>query len=568
MKRLITTESETILSGSELLLEAISQEERTIFMGQPSYSLIPLFDEIYKSQANTEIIHTLHEQATVHAADGFARVTGRPGVAIIPAGPGLTNAITGLATAYMDSVPLVVITAQVATSELGKDSFQEVDINGMTTSVAKHSFLVRNISEIPQMVKDAFYLAKAGRPGPIIIVLPKDKMIEKIGATTLINNSIIHKKLNNITIPDSILTHSFNEITSAKKPVLLIGGGVISSGATKYLKEFVNKTNIPVTSTLMGLSAYPSDDPLHLGMVGMHGTVAANKAIHQADLLLVLGVRFSDRVTGRINAFSPQSKKIHVEIDAAEINKIIPVDYPVVGDIKEFLYFMNENWNKEIDNVWVNKTLTWLKDSPQYNRSSSTLKPQDVIQLLSTATDGEAIVVTDVGQHQIWTAHNYTFKQSRSLLTSGGLGTMGYGLPAAIGAAASDKSRPVICISGDGGIQMNIQELLTCSKYDLPIKLVIMNNGYLGMVRQWQELFYNRRYSQVKISSPNFCSLGEAYGIKSYNASTYEDAMGVISEAFATLEPTVMEFNVKEEENVFPIVPPGGSNQEAMFEKS
>jgi acetolactate synthase-1/2/3 large subunit len=563
---LLSADSKTVMSGTQLLIKALLEENVEAIFGQTRESVLPIFD-VLNDFAEIKTVHVKHEQAAVHAADGYARVTGQPGVALVSAGPGAANALTGIATAYMDSAPLVVIAGQVERRLLGNDSFQEIDINGMMFPVSKHNYLVSEVRDLPRIIKEAFFLAGTGRPGPVVITIPKDIME---ASTNIVDTRpvLVSGYQANYKVSQKSIRHFSDKVSKASKPVLLIGGGVISSGASHLLTTFAENAQIPIVSTLMGLGACPSDHPLHLGMAGMHGTIAANKTIFNADLLIILGVRFSDRVTGNINAFSPNSKKIHVEIDPAEINKNIKIDLPVTGDIGEVLKELIKANTCRNTEAWIKQISTWQKKSPQFDKSSSLLKPQEVIQLIDEMTDGDAIVTTDVGQHQIWTAHNYSFKHPRSFLTSGGLGTMGYGFPAAIGAAVAARDRQVICISGDGSFQMNLQELITAAQYKLPIKIAIMNNGYLGMVRQWQQLFYDRRYSHVKISSPNYATLAQAYGITGFKANNLIEAKEVISEALHQPGPALMEFNVKEEENVYPIVPPGQSNQTAMVEEA
>lgn len=549
------------MSGAELLDKTFSAEEAAVFVSQPRVELLPLLEMLAKRQ---KTVHTIHEQATIHAADGYARVTGKTGVAVIASGQGVTNAITGLATAYMDSVPLVVVIVAGKMCTQSGLSDENVDIGGITMPVTKHTFSVTKVSELVTAVQAAFRVATEGRPGPAVVFLSNHVLTASCSAREA-KPARVKEDLRKRSIPDKVIRAVADVLKAAKKPVILTGGGLISSGSTADLREFVEKMNIPVVSTLMGLGAFPSDHALHLGMAGMHGTVAANRAIHRADVLVILGMRFSDRVTGKIQAFSPNSLKIHVEIDPSEINKIIAVDIPVAGDVSEFLTEINKLAEPGDTNQWVEEALTWTKTSPQYNRSKSILKPQDIIRIISEFTPDDAIVATDVGQHQIWTALNYSFRQPRTFLTSGGLGTMGYGLPAAIGATLGGEGRRVICICGDGGFQMNIQELHTIVRYQLPVKIIIMNNGYLGMVRQWQELFYNRRYSSVKISSPDYLKLAEAYGIPSYRADDYLEARRILQHGLALEGPALLEFNVNEEENVFPIVPPGESTEAVLL---
>lgn len=561
----VVENKQQLLSGSDMLIETLRMEKVETIFGYPGGAVLPIYDSLYKSQDIRHIL-TRHEQAAIHAADGYARVTGRPGVAIVTSGPGATNAVTGIANAYMDSIPLVVFTGQVPTEMIGRDSFQEVDIFGMTMAITKHNYLVMDIEDLPRVIKEAFHIATTGRPGPVVVDLPKNVMTSK--APFSYPESVhIRGYQANSAIPQRVLDRVKEKLESAARPVVLVGGGVISAGASEELSEWAMEAQIPIVSTLMGMGAFPSGNPLHLGMLGMHGTYAANKAVYRSDLLISLGVRFNDRVTGNTKAFSPDSYKIHINIDAAELNKNVPVDLPITGDILDFLREIKGHKPAEATKEWVQEVTAWKKTVPHFDRSSSTLKPQDVIRLIDERTQGDAIIATDVGQHQIWTAHHYAFQQPRSFITSGGLGTMGFGFPAAIGAAIADPSREVICISGDGSFQMNLQEMMTAVDYNLPIKIAILNNGYLGMVRQWQELFYDRRYSSVRINSPDFVAFARSCGAAGWRARNEEEAREIIDLAMNTSGPVILEFDVTEEENVFPMVPPGGSNHETMVSK-
>jgi acetolactate synthase-1/2/3 large subunit len=551
------------LSGAQMLIQALLLENVDTIFGYPGGAVLPIYDVLYDSN---EIRHILmrHEQAVVHAADGYARVTGRTGVALVTSGPGATNAITGIATAYMDSVPMVIITGQVPTELIGRDSFQEVNIYSMTMDVTKHNYLVMDVEELPRIIKEAFYIARTGRPGPVLIDIPKNVMN---ACAPFDYTKLIQIRSYNVHpyVEEAIIQRIAEAINRAHKPIIICGGGIITSGASPLLIKLAEETQIPIVSTLMGVGAFPSRNCLHLGMLGMHGTFAANKAVHKADLLIVMGVRFSDRVMGNMKAFAPNSYKIHIDIDEAELNKNLIVDLPVHGDIQAVLSHLLQQHIKCESAEWVSETSQWQKKVPRYERSNSALQPQEVIQLIDKMTDGNAIVTTDVGQHQIWTAHHYAFKYPRSLLTSGGLGTMGYGFPAAIGAAFAAPDRQIICVSGDGSFQMNLQELMTAVDYQLPVKVAIMNNGYLGMVRQWQQLFFHHRYSSVKLSSPDYVLFAQSYGATGARAQTIKEAKQIIHMALNTPGPVIMEFNVVEEENVYPIVPPGGSNNEMII---
>jgi acetolactate synthase I/II/III large subunit len=503
-----------------------------------------------------------HEQSAVHAADGFARATGKPGVVLLTSAAGVTNAVTGIATAYSDSVPLVLLAGPFVETPF-KASFPEVDISGITMPITKHTFKINKHSDLTSFVKQAITLAGNGRPGPVLIEMTESTkpFHEKV--------SFPENKTKNL---QKSIEAAAKLLEVARKPVFFIGGGAVISGASEILQEIAHNNRIPVVSSLLGIGCIETTDPLYLGMLGMHGTYAANKAVHHSDLLICIGVRFSDRATGKMSGFSPKSKKIHVDIDPAEINKIVPVDLPVVSDAKEFLTGLkdqvNNNRIRGNTEIWVNEVVDWKRTVPHFEKSNSILSPHRVIKMLHDYSNEDAIVVTDVGQHQMWTAHHYTFTKPRTLITSGGLGTMGYGLPAAIGAAASNRTKQIICISGDGSFQMNLRELITAVTYQLPIKIAIMNNGYLGMVRQWQELFYDHRYSAVKMTSPDFSKLAQSYGAVGLNARSEEEAQQVIREAFNQPGPVVMEFDVMEEENIYPMVPPNHSNDQVILSRN
>lgn len=554
-------------TAADLLIESLLEEKVEVIFSSPSQILSLINSSIQKYESLKPVFMN-HEQAIVHAADGYARATGKVGVALIPAGSGMTNAITGIATAQMDSVPQVIIICK-ETRKLEYDHSPEVDTFGMTIPIIKYFYQVDEVKDIQKIVKEAFAVSIEGRPSPVIIEFQADLLTCEAPVFESKGEEKTDQK-QELKIPAKLLEQVKSEIYSAKKPVLFIGGGVNIAGAAPFVKELAERAQIPVVSSLMGIGAFPKNHPLSLGMLGMHGTFAANKAVHRSDLLICLGVRFSDRVTGKISGFSPKSRKIHVDIDPVEINKIIQVDLPIVGNVKDFLQQINLMIIPGDTEEWVKEVATWQRKVPRYSESDSRseLKPQQVIELLDQYSNSNALVATDVGQHQIWTSHYYQFKHSRSFITSGGLGTMGYGLPAAIGASlANNRGEPVICVSGDGSFQMNFQELITVARYQLPIKIAILKNSYLGMVRQWQEMFYQGRYSSVKIASPDFVSLAEAYGIRAVRANNLTDAENVVKEAFQDHRPVIMEFDITEEENVFPIVPPGANNTEAVVKK-
>lgn len=546
-------------SDVDVLLNSLRTQGVDCFFGSDDQKFI------ISEDSNVRYFQMKHEQAAVHAADGYARATGRPGVVLLTSASGITNGITGIATAFSDSVPLVIIVGQFLQNPLTKEALYELKISGLTMAITKHSLNIKDVNDLNEVLKKAKTIATHGRPGPVLIEISPDT-ISKDNQTGRLSPT----KVNKTNLEKSV--NSARELMeNARKPVLFIGGGVIASGASDELREFVERSRIPVVSSLLGIGSMEAENPLYLGMLGMHGTFAANKAVHHADLLICIGVRFSDRVTGRISGFSPKSTKIHVDIDPAEINKIITVDLPIVSDAKDFIQniknlldYQQINRNTEI---WTNEVVKWKRTVPRFDKSNSLLKPQTVIRLLSDYSSQDTIVVTDVGQHQIWTAHHYTFTQPRTLITSGGLGTMGYGLPAAIGVAASYPWKSVICVSGDGSFQMNLQELITVVRYQLPIKIAILNNGYLGMVRQWQELFYQGRYSEVKMISPEFTQLAQAYGVAGLKAQTEEEAQKIIAEAFQRNGPVLMEFNIIEEENVYPMVPPNHNNHQTILSR-
>ncbi len=554
-------------TGAEILLECLVKENVTHIFGYPGGAVLNIYDLLPKFPINHILVR--HEQAAVHAADGYARSSGKVGVALVTSGPGATNTVTGIATAYMDSVPIVVFTGQVPTKLIGNDAFQEADIVGITRPCTKHNYLVKDVKLLPRIIKEAFYIANSGRKGPVLVDLPKD---------------VLTSKLKNYEYPEKISIESYkptynchikqikkalNAILQSKKPVLYIGGGVISSEASEELVKFAKKLQLPVTSTLMGLGAFPGTDPLFLGMLGMHGTFRANMAVTETDLLIAIGARFDDRVTGKIEEFAPKSKIIHIDIDPTSISKNVVVDIPIVGDAKDALQKFNKlleeisekeineflekikKWHKKID-IWKNQ------HKLSYDRESKTIKPQYVVETIYNLTKGDAIITTEVGQNQMWTAQFYKFIKPRTFLTSGGLGTMGYGFPAAIGAQVANPDKLVIDIAGDGSIQMNIQELATVVQYNLPVKIVILNNNYLGMVRQWQQLFFNRNYSQTKMEVlPDFVKLAEAYGAIGFKTDRKEDVEGILKEAFNINKPVIIDFHVEKEENVYPMVPAG-----------
>ncbi len=556
------------------MLECLKKEGVDLIFGYPGGTVINIYDEIFSFKGIRHILPR-HEQAGVHAADGYARATGRVGVALATSGPGATNTVTGIATAYMDSVPMVIITGQVPTALIGNDAFQEVDIIGITRPCTKHSFLVRDVNELAGIVKKAFYIARSGRPGPVLIDLPKDVQIAQTTFTYPDTVDIRGYKPTVEGHPRQV-ERALDMLLASRKPVIYVGGGVISANAADNLTQLAQRLTIPVTTTLMGLGAFPEDDPYSLGLLGMHGTYYANMAVTNTDLLIAVGARFDDRVTGKIATFAPHARIIHVDVDPTSIKKNVRVDLPIVGDVQDVLgklvkeldnrkdavtAFLSgiEPWHKEID--------AWREKHPlTFKQTSTVIKPQFVIQKLRELSDADAIVSTDVGQHQMWTAQFFKFLKPRTLLSSGGLGTMGYGLPAAMGAQAAFPDRQVITVCGDGGFQMNLQELATLVQNRLPVKICILNNNFLGMVRQWQELFFDKRYSQTCMELPiDFIKLAEAFGATGLQATRPDEVEDTIRKAFTTPGPVLMEFKIAREEKVLPMVPAGASLNEMVL---
>lgn len=552
------------INGAQILLRSLKKEGVKDLFGYPGGSVIPLYNELYDFKGINHIL-TRHEQGAVHAADGYARVSGKVGVCIATSGPGATNLVTGIMTAYMDSVPIVAITGQVPTSMLGKDAFQESDITGITLPITKHNYLVKDIKKLPQIIKEAFHIANTGRPGPVLIDLPKDIQIEEIEEKEY--ERLCSKKLNLDGYSPHIIGHpqqikkAAKMINSSERPLILAGGGVIKSHASIKLQELIKKANIPVTITLLGLGGVPVTDELNLGMLGMHGTAAANYAVYNADTIIAIGMRFDDRVTSKLETFAPNSKIIHIDIDPAEIGKNKIADIPIVGDVKTVLTTLITKLKEKERKEWIETVKKWKEESPLvYKKSKNVIKPQEVIEKISEITNGEALIVTDVGQHQMWTAQYYKFTKSHQFCTSGGAGTMGYGLPAALGAQVAKPKERVIAIVGDGGIQMTAQELMTLSHFKIPVKVVILNNSFLGMVRQWQEIFHNKRYSSVDLEvSPDFVKLAEAYKMKGVRVEDPEKLYDVLKENIESNEPVLIDCKISREENVLPMVPPGGA---------
>ncbi len=544
-------------SGAKILVECLLREGVEVIFGIPGGAILPICDVLYDAPIKF-ILHG-HEQGAVHAADGYARATGKAGVCLATSGPGATNLVTGLATAYMDSVPLVAITGQVPTSMIGNDAFQEAPITEVTKTITKHNYLVKNVEELAEIVRAAFYIASTGRPGPVLIDIPKDIQIKETKFSYPERIELQGYKPVYQGHPKQI-EKAVKFISTSKKPLIFIGGGVIISGAHKEIIKLVEKTKIPVTSTLMGLGGFPGTHPLFLGMLGMHGTRAANYAIMESDLIIGIGVRFDDRATGKLENFAPHAKIIHIDIDPTSIQKNVKVDVPIVGDIKNVLESLLPLTKPPQIKEWLEKVKKWNKEFPLTYPEDDTLRPQYVVEKIYEVTKGEAIIATEVGQNQMWAAQFYKFTHPRTLLTSGGLGTMGYGFPAAIGAQVAFPEKIIFDIAGDGSIQMNIQELKTATSYNLPVKIAILNNAYLGMVRQWQELFYERRYAMTDLSkNPDFVRIAEAYGAVGLRVKKKEEVIPTLEKALQIPKCVLIDFQVNREENVFPMVPAGES---------
>ncbi|OGQ01590.1 MAG: acetolactate synthase, large subunit, biosynthetic type [Deltaproteobacteria bacterium RBG_19FT_COMBO_52_11] len=563
-------------NGAEILFESMKMEGVDTIFGFPGGAVLTIYDMLMKYSEEMRHILVRHEQGAVHAADGYSRSSGKVGVCLVTSGPGATNTVTGIATAYMDSVPLVVFTGQVPTMLIGNDAFQEADIVGITRPCTKHNYLVKDVKDLAQTIKQAFHLARTGRPGPILVDLPKDVMAD---STEFIYPPKIKMRSYNPTYhghPGQI-KRAVKHMAKAHKPLIYLGGGVILANASKEVTALARKYSIPVTSTLMGLGSFPGNDPLSLGMLGMHGTFHANMAITNCDLLIAIGARFDDRVTGKVESFSPRSLKIHIDIDPTSISKNVPVDIPIVGDAKSVLKSMlklfeeepAQDW-AEMHSDWLNQIAEWEKMSPLTYKAGPGIKPQFVIRKINEITNevcgGDVIITTEVGQNQMWTAQFFNFTKPRTLITSGGLGTMGYGFPAALGAQVAFPGKTVIDIAGDGSIQMNIQELATAVQYNLPVKVAILNNHCLGMVRQWQQLFCDQRYSQTVFDVvPDFVKLAEAYGAVGLRATRPEEVEPVIREALSIRRPVVMDFAVDPNECVYPMVPAGAALTEMLL---
>jgi acetolactate synthase-1/2/3 large subunit len=543
------------MTGAEILIECLKREGVEVMFGYPGGAVLPIFDKLY--DADIRFILTRHEQGAAHAADGYARATGRVGVCMATSGPGATNLTTGIANAYMDSIPVVAITGQVKTHLIGNDAFQEADVTGITRPITKHNYLVKDAKDLAQIIREAFHIASTGRPGPVLIDIPVDvqqKDIEFIWPKVV---DIRGYKPTCFGHPGQI-KKAVKLLAESKKPLIYSGGGTITSSAHNKLRELAEKIQAPVTMTLMGLGGFPGTHELSLGMLGMHGTAYANHAIMEADLIIACGARFDDRVTGRLDAFAPHAKIIHIDIDPSSISKNVKVEIPIVGDAKNILGELLEAIKKVPDtSEWLKTIESWKKRHPLIYKNEGKIKPQYVIEQIYEATKGEAIITTEVGQNQMWACQWYKYIHPRTFISSGGLGTMGFGFPAAMGAKMGCPEKIVFDIAGDGSIQMNIQELATCVSNKINVKVAILNNGYLGMVRQWQELFYKKRYSYTRITGPDFVKLADSYGALGLRATKKEEVRPAIEKALSVENTVFIDFHIEPEENVFPMVPAG-----------
>jgi acetolactate synthase I/II/III large subunit len=574
-RRHASTGKKVTINGAQILLQSLKEEGVTTIFGYPGGMVIDVFDALVREfSQDFQFILVRHEQAAVHAADGYARATGKPGVCLVTSGPGGTNTVTGLATAYMDSIPVVVFTGQVPTPLIGNDAFQEADIVGITRPCTKHNYLVDRVEDLTRTIKEAFTIAGTGRPGPVLVDLPKD-VLQAPGLFEYPRAALLPTYKPTLKPHPPSIKRAADLLGKAQKPVIYAGGGVITAGAHEELRILAEMTGFPVTMTLMGLGCFPGTHPLSLGMLGMHGTYRANMAVSHSDLLFAIGARFDDRVTGKIEDFAPHAKIIHVDIDPASIQKNIAVDVPIVADARQALIKLIDTLKKRGHSAkdrkklkkWHATVTAWRNEQRlRFDRTTEVIKPQYVVEKLYEITRGRAIITTEVGQNQMWAAQYYLFDKPRTFLSSGGLGTMGYGFPAAIGAQVAFPDKLVIDIAGDGSIQMNIQELATVAQYKLPVKIAILNNGYLGMVRQWQERFYDNVYAHTDImAAPDFVKLAEAYGALGLRARTTAEVEPMIKQALDTPGPVIMDFIVEREESVYPMVPAGVSMKEMIL---
>lgn len=558
------------LSGAEIFFECLKKEGVEVIFGYPGGSTLKIYEKLYDIDWLRHIL-VRHEQGATHMAEGYAKVTGKVGCVLVTSGPGATNTVTGIADAYMDSVPIIVFSGQVPSHLIGNDAFQEADIVGITRPITKHNFLVRDVSELASTIRKAFVIASTGRPGPVVVDLPKDVLQSETEFEYPEEVKIIGYKPK-LKGHHKQIKKAAEVISNAKRPLFYVGGGVMMADGTKELRELVNKYNIPTTMTLQGLGSIEMDSSHSLGMLGMHGTYWANQAINHCDVLVSLGARFDDRVTGKIDTFAVDAYKIHVDIDPTCIDKNVLVDLPIVGDVKLVMQDLLKEMNgKPKMDDWWKQILAWKDECPlHYDNSEGKLRTEYIIERLSAITEGEAIVVPDVGQHQMWIAQYYQFRNPRSILTSGGLGTMGFSVPAAIGAWYGAKDRTIISISGDGGFQMNMQELITAVHHKIPIKFIVINNGFLGMVRQWQELFHQEKYSFTSLaeSNPDFVKVGEAFGVESFTTDNPEEVDDLIKKMMSINDrPVLTEFKVQMKDMVFPMVPSGASISDMIVKR-
>ncbi len=552
------------LNGSQIIVECLLEQGVDTIFGYPGGCILNVYDELYRYQDRIRHVLTSHEQGAAHAADGYARATGKVGVCMATSGPGATNLVTGIGTAYMDSVPMVAITCNVANSLLGKDSFQEVDIAGITMPITKHSFIVKDIHDLANAMRRAFAIAQTGRPGPVLVDVTKDVTAATVDFTP-VTPALIQRKVD--TIDQNDIEAVVNVIKQAEKPMIFVGGGTVISGAEAELREFAKKVDAPVTDTLMGKGAFDGTDEAYTGMLGMHGTKTANLSVTECDLLLVLGARFSDRVTGNAKKFANNAQIVHIDIDPAEINKNIQVDYSIIGDLKSVLEILNRKLEQQYHKEWMDKVMARKEALPMtYNRD--VLTGPYVIERISELTNNDAIITTDVGQHQMWAAQYYKYRTPRQLLTSGGMGTMGYGLGACIGAKLGRPDKTVINIAGDGCFRMNMNEVATATRYNIPIIQIVFNNHALGMVRQWQTLFYGKRYSSTILEDKvDYCKVSEAMGAKAIRVTRKEEVDDAIQAALASKEPIVIEVVIGQDDKVWPMVAPGAAIEDAFDEK-
>ena len=552
------------VNGARIIIECLIEQGVDTVFGYPGGAVLHIYDELYKSSDKIKHILTAHEQGASHAADGYARATGKVGVCIATSGPGATNLVTGIATAYMDSIPMVAITGNVGTALLGKDSFQEVDISGITMPITKHNYIVKDISKLADIIREAFHIAASGRPGPVLIDVPKDLTINKWEYTKQEPKPVTCQS---DCVNQEEIESFINLLKDSKKPFIYAGGGIISSGASKVLVEFAEKAQIPVTTSLMAMGVIPAQHPLFTGMVGMHGSKASNSGVTESDLLIVLGARFSDRVISDPSQFAPNAKIVHIDLDPAEIGKNIKAYHHIVGDVKQILEEVLDRIPEMEHNQWYDQVSQWKEDYPLDYQKGEDLTPQYVIQKISDVSEGNAIITTEVGQHQMWAAQFYNYKEPRTFITSGGLGTMGYGTGASIGAKIGMPHKQVVHIAGDGSFRMNCNELSTIQYYNIPVIIVIVNNQVLGMVRQWQTLFYENRHSQTTLDrGPNFVKLAEAYGIEGYEARTQEEFDTIFTKVYGSNVPVVIDCKVNKDEFVLPMVPPGAPINDLILE--